>query len=548
VLLKIEGSGSIKKATLRFGDITLLMGPPNTGKSYTLKMLYVKLFPLDEYTQKIFNNAVSNHIESSIFSESEVTVYHTLKLLVDMFTRREIDRNLISPSLNISIIEHDQLTVVEARNPISLNIDLSKILSSAVHSIVNRLLPAEYITSSVLEPADAMNGAEYIVKTLLTAYQLGLRNISSINTTEQLTAFAEDVFGQNIVRDAKVNIDMLRIQPTDKNMLNIIIVPNLHIELDAKDKELKVDPTKMQNMLKHFARRIGNMIVNTSSEAVSKTIYNALANYMSYATRLNNIRFIPSNRSTIMTEIEYIGVSRFKAIEEFFPVTVSSYAYWYHQGRNLFTEGKLSDWQRKLLKASAPLLEGSLEADESLLLYRDWRGVFTDMRTASTSVHSIVSTVFPLLTIDRSSLILVENPEIGLHPRTQILMGLFTVALPSLCSCRVVASTHSDLFATTIAQLAVNKPEKKDVVELIKKLNPHISDGVDELAEAVEKSVKNIDVRVYEYTQEGVVKQVNLESLLSERVPSITEVIDKLISWSSNLTLRRSDTRLVKVS
>jgi len=48
MLLKIGRLGPLKESTIEFGDLTLLMGPPNTGKSYTLKALYVKLFPLDE--------------------------------------------------------------------------------------------------------------------------------------------------------------------------------------------------------------------------------------------------------------------------------------------------------------------------------------------------------------------------------------------------------------------------------------------------------------------------------------------------------------------
>jgi len=54
MLLKIGRLGPLKESTIEFGDLTLLMGPPNTGKSYTLKALYAKLFPIDEYASNIF--------------------------------------------------------------------------------------------------------------------------------------------------------------------------------------------------------------------------------------------------------------------------------------------------------------------------------------------------------------------------------------------------------------------------------------------------------------------------------------------------------------
>ena len=43
----IKKLGPIDKAELELGDITVLIGPPNVGKSYTLKALYALLLPLD---------------------------------------------------------------------------------------------------------------------------------------------------------------------------------------------------------------------------------------------------------------------------------------------------------------------------------------------------------------------------------------------------------------------------------------------------------------------------------------------------------------------
>jgi len=549
VLLKIEGLGPIKKGTIRVGDITLLLGPPNTGKSYTLKMLYAKLFPLDVYSQEIFSNALSSYIAPSISSESENAMYHTFKLLIDLYTHQKAEyQALSSAGIELRVYESEPFITIEARKPIDLSIDLNKIQNSVIYTVATGMLPADYVASSVLEPADILSGAEYIASTLLNAYQLGFRRISSINISDQLAPVIGGLLDPNMVKEAKVSVDVLRVQPADKNVLSVTIIPNLYIKLDVGGKELKIDPAKVDALLKQFAKRAGNEVTKICVEALSKAMYTALVSYMSYATRLDSVRFMPSNRSAIMAEIEHLGIGYLKAIEEFYPVAVSSYAYWYYQGQKLFIEGKLSDWQKKLLKASVPLIEGSLETDGSTLLYRDWRGMSTDIRTASASVYNVASVILPLLTIDGSSLILLEDPEVGLHPRTQVLMGLFITALPSLCNCRVVASTNSDLVTITVAQLAMQRPEKKDVIELIKELVPHVNEGINELAEAVSKSVSSLDVRIYEYTHDGIAKQVSLESILGERVPSISEVVDKLIEWSSDIATCRTNTKSVNVS
>ncbi len=67
--LMIKQLGPLKKNNIRLGDITLLLGPPNTGKSYTLKALYSKLFLLDEYALKIVARTLSDIIQKYLENE-----------------------------------------------------------------------------------------------------------------------------------------------------------------------------------------------------------------------------------------------------------------------------------------------------------------------------------------------------------------------------------------------------------------------------------------------------------------------------------------------
>jgi len=44
--LNIEKLGPISDSEIESGDVTLFLGPPNTGKSYTLKAIHNLLRPL----------------------------------------------------------------------------------------------------------------------------------------------------------------------------------------------------------------------------------------------------------------------------------------------------------------------------------------------------------------------------------------------------------------------------------------------------------------------------------------------------------------------
>lgn len=81
----IKNLGPIKKLNIQLGDLTLLIGPPNTGKSYTLKAIYSKLIFLDEnlrstlvrkFQEKIIeylhNNINEDYLHSIFERESEI--------------------------------------------------------------------------------------------------------------------------------------------------------------------------------------------------------------------------------------------------------------------------------------------------------------------------------------------------------------------------------------------------------------------------------------------------------------------------------------------
>jgi len=193
------------------------------------------------------------------------------------------------------------------------------------------------------------------------------------------------------------------------------------------------------------------------------------------------------------------------------------------------------------LDAAIPLLEGRLISDVTgRLLYRDWRNSVVELQMSSALVEEVSGLILALLSAEENSIILIEEPEAQLHPGAQIVMALFLASIPRLCKCKVVASTHSDLLAITLSQLAVQKPNKEWVKELIRSLLPHVEEGVDVLANAVAETVRSLDLRIYEFTREGFVKLVKPEDVLSKEVPGISKVIDKLTDWAFRLASYRA--------
>jgi len=555
MLLEIENLGPLKRGTIDFGDITLLMGPPNTGKSYTLKTLYTKMFLLDEYTSTFLYGAVSERVVSSAFIEVEGLMYRATRLLLKTLSKQELKQEEQVGSDLVYTVTLPGSTIITIGRTIDLSLAIDKILSRVVNTIALAVLPMVDISSSTLKPVDASRTESYAIEALSVACRQGFRKTSAdaIDITEHLLKLIKksitrnNVDARKLVVEAKVYPEVSQIQ-LDGKSIKVSILPKLRVEINTEAvKGASVDLSKVPDFeVDLFVSEVSKATLKKYGESISKAVYDTLADYIAHATGLSDLRFMPSQRNGLVMLLEHVGYKHFDAVKGLYPLVVSSYAYWYAQGRKLFAEGKLAEWQRKLINAAAPLLEGTVVADRFRLLYKDWRGAITDIGQASSFAHEVASVLFPLLTTKDRSLILVEEPEAQLHPRAQVIMALFIAALPRLHNCRIVASTNSDLFAITLAQLAVQRPGKKWVADLVKELIPHVSEGVDELAEAAAESARSIDVKVYEYTEEGSVKQVQLESILSERVPSITEVVDKLISWAHSLEISKAKEEIDK--
>jgi len=216
MLLKIGRLGPLKENVIEFGDLTLLMGPPNTGKSYTLKALYSKLFPLDEYTSSIFKKSLSSSLEErhlgSAFPEESLNILRELlnlliKLTIALPLFVDTDaRNRIESVLN-EIVEKrnfesrvevggNAVSITIRATPINLKLGLStldRILRSTGYTFAADLLPAEDIDLVALEPVDIFKIAIDRIIGLLR-YRALKTDVSSIYIGRALFRSLEEIF------------------------------------------------------------------------------------------------------------------------------------------------------------------------------------------------------------------------------------------------------------------------------------------------------------------------------------------------------------------
>ncbi len=82
------------------------------------------------------------------------------------------------------------------------------------------------------------------------------------------------------------------------------------------------------------------------------------------------------------------------------------------------------------------------------------------------------------------------------------------------------------------------KPDRNDIKRLISRLIPSNIKGIDMLTNASFESSRNVDLRIYEFAREGTRKKTNPMNVVSKEVPGISKVINELISWSMDLSVK----------
>lgn len=605
--LEIEKLGPLGKNSIEFGDLTLLMGPPNTGKSYTLKALYLKLFPLDSFTLSDFKEKYSMRLRDQLeesFSKELLDILReflsasievTLKILLlsnnsdlrnnlENLLKKEAEKKNFEYKLELN---EDKILVSIKSTPIKLKltIDFDKNLGETVRRFASDLVGTDNIDTVILYPADISNIKAYQIISIPGFNINGEDRIPiSLILDEILMDFFELLnekykqvrpelkesinvlfhlmhrYLRRFLKYIRIHVETSKIS---QNKLELIITFSLRINISTLTRETlpkEVAERFTDELLettikeKYFQTSLGRatnivkeLLSHKLTTDISEGLYKALRKWLGSRTDYNDLRYIPFGRTTVLLEIERASRDPFtrgeylRKFSEFHPIILRSHAYWTSRGRGLLFDPNLEEWKKKLLRIVTPLIEGALTPDPAgKLMYKDWRGVNVDVDVASALVDEVSGILLPLLTVKEKSLILIEEPEAQLHPGAQIIMALFIASLMELCKCKVVVSTHSDLFAITIAQLVEQKPDKKWIIELIKGLVPHVNDGVEDLATIVAESIGNLDVKVYEYTREGSVNFVEAKTLLSERVPSITEVIDTLTDWAFRLAAHRA--------
>lgn len=496
--LKIEVLGPLQDTSVEFGDVTFLVGEPNTGKSYILRALYSGMLHLDPSTlahcvsMRLWrlNGLVSVKMgvaEASVEREGVLVRVKNIRLCISVNRFLDALRRALEDCIHSTLL------------PKGVKYSLAEIIT------VDRVLELEQVLPRLR--SILYNIASSIIDSEVKVYSEGGRVCSEIPELQHiirrrslLEYFAEketDRFIQQAIKIAKEDIEQL-------------LLSRFRLE------EL------LQNMLLDYVEHYGRIVYATYgrsllTQALLKELIESLDTSLVKLIQALFKAFYTSSLKTIIGSCNLPALSLYTALAEGYKL--------------MLEEAELA---KKLMKIFQPLLRGRLKLVPGTIVYSS-DGVEVPLHFASALAGETVGLMLasaPILHAGKGWL-LVEEPEAQLHPTAQAVVPVVLYGL-ACEGVRLVVTTHSDIVAgvaAILASMAKKTPEKlyRAVKRLIDLFGKADEEDVEWLAKTIAEKLPRLDIRFY-HVGDGKAKLKTIEEVVNE-IPTLTETLWKLARW-----------------
>lgn len=581
----VKEIGPIKKLELPLRDLSLLLGRPNSGKSYSLRSIYWFLQSLDEkaLVRLVQSYGTAYSLETPELNSFQLNEFarplfdyliKVLKQLKEEYSlekpaeQREQNRKRPLRKLNIESFQKDmEIEIRIPREELYENIsqlyvkELNKFVGSSAidHIMINdsnlQQVLKRAINSIVPEKDHIITGRDY---------HFFLPEFSNSNDS----AIAYTI--RRLRHDFPILFDFDgKIIGVETNSVRMIVSISLHFDLEKANlmyerhsylRELRAPLDRYLDVLEKITSEDQENIINYSSTQILEDItkeyhdfvmqlaFDEIRNEIYNLTSFKSVKFFPYGRNLVMQLANLSFGNPYYDSDEIIDILrgidstpAANYLEWAIEGKKL-----INNAPEEFIGLFEPILGGKISylEESGALVYNYSKGEGVNLGLSSAMVEELAGILLPLLSASESELILIEEPEAQLHVSTQILMGLLLIAIAAQKNLKIVISTHSDLLALVIHYVLELRPEEESLISLIKSLLPDANKGSHQmrwLASAITNMNRRTDSISCFIEQNGKSRIIGREEL-DKSVPGISSTVDSFYKWTVSELIKRSNT------
>lgn len=543
--------GPIKNVDLNIDGITVILGLPNSGKSYALKSIYAYFELLDENKFKsiseIFNRSTRPIIKFENKEEIDESYWNNklkneinlkAKEIKDKKKKHSVPNEEMEYSLTLkfkisqktmedtvkSIIKNDLLNYTGSSslnklkfNNMTLSSIFNEVLISNLDLDSNNFKDSMFMTTNQILFTDKELFREY--REVLKRWTIGL-NIKII----------EAKFQTKDIIETKFTFSTVFSQDNDTDDIDFIEGITRHVYQTRLWENSGLNETYFAYILSAVKRQLTKTL---------KSIYlKKLKSLLAYKTGIYSVKYIPYGRNLIIQMLNSSNkLSRFRedlpymALSQVTNMPFDSYYKCLDLGREKLTQNPDED-----IKMFEMMLNGSIKIDKasSRLLYSPNSDLGIDIGISSAMVQEIAGILLPIIGTNPGELVFIEEPESQLHISTQIIMGYILGLVAKKYNIKMLISTHSDVLALSLSYTLSNTLTEKDIKSLFEVVYNKKLD--EQTLRYLSKFKGNISLNFYLIDEGKAIIKRTKE--INESVPEISSKLENFVEWILNLQLK----------
>lgn len=533
--IEIINLGPLKKAEIEFSSISVLLGKPNTGKSYALRSIYGLLGILNESQSNAIEENLKNNlipivsvgdrtsnqelageilygIVFQVFNLMNDPEYQQIPLIkrvlknskVRTFTKELIDvSRKVGPPKQIQLrIEISKKRFYESVTKAILK-NLEKLIPKAKESLmkINGETIEEIVNRSPI--ITSISFKDHDVQISIPSGQLLYplfeeRNSSILRRFLPLTLMDVDfsVTGSFTIAPLDEERILIDLKLSVPDYHNIAQVPtstsynrymfDILESLEPKDlieafsglvtfieRQKNISEVVQQEVLEEISSQISKAVIEGIVKKISDLSVTEIKRSIGASSGLNNVRFIPYGRSLSALLFSTIRKGLITDPQRLNLIKELEGVPYYDYFKLLESGIGMIEEGNDLQDLFIPILGGHIKVRKvsGEIVFEYRRGKSVPIKFSSAMVEEVLGIMAPLMAIGENELVLVEEPEAQLHYSSQIVLALVLIAFSKLKKTQFIIATHSDIIALTFSTFSARNPSQQSIVRLIEVLN-----------------------------------------------------------------------------
>jgi len=595
----IRNVGPVKSLDIELGDLTIFIGPPNTGKSITAKSVYALLLPLDKHARSAVLRYLEKNVSEALLKIVDIVSEYSA-LLVSMsilfsamhkyFTD---DIILIIKEILLRICKDHRLEVSEQHIKIScvLETDMLSISHDFLEyytEFLKMITPISESSDIKVDNISIISLEDYIKISLVHIFPAEI----TLTIPKTLARYLTESLRKELLLTFRKALDLSNIflKILENTILNIRIEDPYKITLECISEKAPISLTEdVYRYLFNMVRGLRNIATYTKrertiptwrhkdrtvlriltylagdfnikllpqlQEKICEKILENMVQILQNETKFRNLIFVPYCRQLISNIFSPLyPLYRVEDLEDILnilsgPLHIS---FLRHATDGITVLEKISKessenkYVNDLLTILRSIIIGSVKVRQGKIFYEDYRGVEVPISKASALVVDTLSLLLPLLPYvpdeDRSTLAIIEEPESQVHPYGQVLLGIF-LALLSAYGTRLIVTTHSGLLVYILYVLKSMNIDHLSLCDIVRRLYevlkvPYTIEELSPIFSTLLNNIRDMKLKVYLFNYDGIPREVEIEKL-GETIPTITDIPSLVMDWVIDIIMKK---------